>query len=296
MREAIFAALLLASIPAKAALRSEAPVSGLLPCQELSKAVDLSRSPQDNRRVFCRYAKDLVVGSCCQSSLYDCLQAHPDCAQGKALATVGLGSISAGDTEEKALAAATRYLDLLPWAKRAKLDLTGAPCRGSGPITVVEFSDFDCPHCAYSQGTVDKLLEEHPDVHLCVLAFPIHAHSPLAAAAALFALGHGKYWEMSHALYATQGDREGLEAPGYVDQLVGVGKSVGLDEKALREALKSGPQLDAARAQGEQARKLAIDGTPTFFVEGRKLDQIGLTLLQAAVADEVDWRKAHPGR
>jgi protein-disulfide isomerase len=285
MRQAILAGLLLlAAVPARA---DE-------PCQELAKAVDFSRSPTDDRRVFCTYAKDLVVGSCCQSSLYDCLEKHPDCAQGKALATVGQGSIASGETEEKALAAATRYLDVLRWAKRSKLDLAGAPCRGSGPITVAEFSDFDCPHCAYSQGTVDKLLEERPDVHLCVLAFPIHPHSHLAAAAALFAAKQGKYWEMSHALYSTQEAREGIGEDAYVDQLVGVGKGVGLDDKALRAALKDSPELDLAKAQGAQARKLDIQGTPTFFVDGRMLDQIGLPLLQAAVADEVDWRKSHP--
>ncbi len=284
MRQTLFVALLLAALPARAAD----------PCQELAKAVDLSKSPADDRRVFCSYAKDLVVGACCQSSLYDCLKAHPDCAQGQALSIVGLGSISSGETEEKALAAATRYLDLLPWAKRAKVDLTGAPCRGDGPITVAEFSDFDCPHCAYSQTTVEKLLQQRPDVHLCVLAFPIHAHSHLAAAAALFALAHGKYWEMSQGLYSTQESRDGLDEAAYIDQLVGVGKSLGLDEKALRAALQDSPQLDLAKAQGEQAHKLELQGTPTFIVDGRKLDQIGFPLLQAAVADEADWRKAHP--
>jgi protein-disulfide isomerase len=260
----------------------------------LAKAVDLSKSPADDRRVFCGYAKDLVVGSCCQSSLYDCLQAHPDCAQAQALAIVGLGSIASGETEEKALAAATRYLDVMPWAKRVKVDLTGTPCRGDGPITVAEFSDFDCPHCAYSQGTVDKLLAQHSDAHLCVLAFPIHPHSHLAAAAALFALAHGKYWEMSKALYASQEARVGLEEAAYVDQLAGIAKEVGLDEKALRAALQDSPQLDLAKAQGEQAKKLDLQGTPTFIVDGRKLDQIGFPLLQAAVADEADWRKSHP--
>jgi protein-disulfide isomerase len=284
MRQAILGVWLLAALGAQAGE----------PCQELAKAVDLSKSPQDDRRVFCAYAKDLIVGSCCQSSLYDCLKAHPDCAQAQALATVGLGSIASGETQEKALAAATAYLDVMPWAKRAKLDLTGAPCRGDGPITVVEFSDFDCPHCAFSQATVDKLLAQRPNVHLCVLAFPIHPHSHLAAAAALFALGQGKYWEMSRALYSSQDSREGLDEAGYIDQLVSAGKGVGLDEKALRAALKDSPQLDLAKAQGEQAHKLDLQGTPTFIVNGRKLDQIGYQLLQAAVADEVDWLKAHP--
>ncbi|HUB08121.1 MAG TPA: thioredoxin domain-containing protein [Myxococcales bacterium] len=264
------------------------------PCDELAKAVDLSMSPLDDRRVFCAYAKDLVVGSCCQSSLRDCLLAHPGCAQAQALAQVGLSTIATGATEEGALAAATHYLDLLPWQKRTKLDLGGAPGRGDGNITVVEFSDFDCPHCAAEQPAVDKLIARRPDVRLRVVAFPIHPHAELAAAAALYAAKSGKYWQMSQALYATQGAREGLGEDAYIDQLVDVGKSVGLDPKGLRAALHGGPELDLARAQGAQARALKLEGTPTLFVDGRQLDQLSLAFLTAAVGDEADYRKAHP--
>ncbi len=264
------------------------------PCDELGKAVDFSMSPADDRRVFCKYAKDLVVGSCCQSSLHDCLVAHPDCAQGRVLAQVGLGTIATGATEEGALAAATHYLELLPWDKRTRLDLGGAPARGKGPITVVEFSDFDCPHCAVEQSAVEKLLAQRPDVQVRVLAFPIHPHADLAAAAALYAEKHGDYWQMSQALYATQEDREALGEDAYVDQLVSVGKKVGLDGKGLRAALHGGPELDLARAQGAQARALKLEGTPTLFVDGRLLDQLGPAFLAAAVADEADYRKAHP--
>ncbi|MHB8419623.1 MAG: DsbA family protein [Myxococcales bacterium] len=264
------------------------------PCAELGAAVDLSQSPLDDRRVFCGYAKDLVVGACCQSSLRRCLLSHPDCPRAQALARVGLGAISAGATEEGALAAATRYGGALPWSKRTRLDLGGAPCRGRGDITVVEFSDFDCPHCAAEQSAVDKLLASRPDVRICVLAFPIHPHAELAAAAALDAAKSGRYWQMALALYATQGAREGLGEEAYADQLVELGRTVGLDAKGLRAALQGGPELDLARAQGAQARALKLEGTPTLFVDGRPLDQIDLAFLKAAVADEAAYRKAHP--
>ncbi len=263
------------------------------PCQELSKTVDLSSSPVDDRRVFCAYAKDLVVGACCQSDLHACLIAHPECPRAQVLARIGLDTIAGGAAEEKALAAASNYLGGLPWAKRAKIDLTGAPCRGAGPPTLVEFSDFDCPHCAYASTVLHDLVEKRPSLRFCVMAFPIHPHAELAAAAALFAARHGKYREMSRALYESQFGRVGLEEGPYVDQLVSVGHGVGLDAAALRAALKGGPELDLALAQRAQARALKLEGTPTFVLDGHVLE-LGVTQLGSAIDDEVAYRKAHP--
>lgn len=266
------------------------------PCAELAHAVNLASSPDDDRRVFCAFAKDLVVGSCCQATLHDCLVAHPSCARAQVLAQVGFAAIASGATEEAAAAAAAHYLDGLAWSKRHKIDLAGVPCRGRGPVTIEEFSDFDCPHCAYAQGILAKLAASHPNLRLCVLAFPVHAHSVLAAAAALWAAKQGRYWELAKALYATQDERETLDEPDYKAELVKVGAGLGLDPKGLRAALAGGPALELARAQGDAAKAMKLDGTPTFFLDGHRIDEAGLASLEAAIADEAAYRKAHPPR
>jgi protein-disulfide isomerase len=258
------------------------------PCAELAKAVDLRDSPNDDRRVICQFAKDLVAGGCCQSSLYDCLLKKPGCARGRVLAEVGRAVVASGGTEEKAMAAATAYEESFAHAKRVKIDLTGVPCRGpaKGP-TLVEFSDFDCPHCALAAPLVDKLFKSHPELRVCALAFPLpmHKNARLAAAAALYADTKGKYWPMSAALFARQSEREDASDAEYREQLLKAGDAVGLDRKGLAAALEAGPFIERVDAQGFQATELKLDGTPYFFLDGRPLKEIPLGLLGAAVED-----------
>ncbi len=282
-------ALALGLSAARAAGERPAP-----PCQELSRAIDLGNSPLDDRRVFCTYAKDLVVGACCQDTLHACLLAHPDCARARVLAAVGLATIASGATEEAALAAAARYTGGLAYAARRPIDLHAAPCRGKGPVTLVEFSDFDCPHCAGAAPLVLALEERFPKLRLCVLAFPLHPHSELAAAAALFADRSGRYWAMSQALYESQDGRVGLSEKAYIDSLVATGKEVGLSPAALRASLAGGGPLALVQRQSAQAQALKIPGTPAFFLDGHPIESLPLSQLAAAVADEKAYLKAHP--
>jgi hypothetical protein len=128
------------------------------PCAELAKVVDLRDSPNDDRRVFCAFAHDTVAGGCCQSSLYDCLLKKPTCARGKVLAEVGRATIAMGGAEEKAVASATAYEDSMAHGERAKIDHSGVPCKGAAKgLTLVEFSDFDCPHCALAAPIIVNL-------------------------------------------------------------------------------------------------------------------------------------------
>jgi protein-disulfide isomerase len=260
------------------------------PCAELGKAVDLHDSPNDDRRVFCGFAHDTVAGGCCQSSLYDCLLSKPDCARGKILAEVGRMVIAQGGSQEKAVAAATAYEDAAAHGTRAKIDLTGVPCKGpaKGP-TLVEFSDFDCPHCALASPLVEKLAKAHSGLRVCSMAFPLpmHKYSRLAAAAALYADSKGKYWQMSAALFARQGEREEASEAEYRAAVVKIGTSLGMDAKGLNAAMDSGRFLDRVEAQAAQARALKLDGTPYFFLDGRNLKDVPLGALGAAVQDQI---------
>jgi protein-disulfide isomerase len=277
-----FAALFLV-ILAQGARADEAP------CAELAKVVvEMRDSPSDDRRVMCQFAKDTVAGGCCQSSLYDCLLKKPSCARGRVLAEVGRLVIAGGGTEEKAVAAATAYEDNLAHAKRVSINVSGAPCKGplKGP-TLVEFSDFDCPHCAIAAPLVEKLAKSHPNLRICSLAFPLpmHKNARLAAAAALYAESKGKYWQMSDALFARQADREDAPDAEYREQVLKIGESLGLDAKGLAAAMQPGPFLERVDAQAFQASDLKLDGTPYFFLDGRPLKEIPLVALGWVVDD-----------
>ena len=264
------------------------------PCSELSSAVDLSSSPNDDRRQFCQFAKDTVAGGCCQSSLYECLKAHPTCPRAQVLAEIGRGVIATGATEDKAVAAAAAYEDGFAPEKRTVLDTSKVPCKGPADgVTLVEFSDFDCPHCAAAAPVLQKLLEEDHGVRFCSFTFPLPGHrfSPLASAAALYAESQGKYWPMAQALFETQDDRADLDQEGYEAQLLRLGKRLGLDPKGLRAAFAP-ESVILSRVKDDQMLgiSLLIQGTPSFFLDGRSLNGIPLNQFEAAIRDERESR------
>jgi len=133
------------------------------------------------------------------------------------------------------------------------------------PVTIVEFSDFQCPYCKRSEGTLHDLLTKYNGrVKLAYLDFPlpeIHPKAERAAEAARCAGEQGKFWEYHDALYAEQSK---LDDP----ELLTRARSLHLDEKAFQSCLDSGKFKSKIEADLEQGRKVGVAGTPGFFVNG----------------------------
>ncbi|HTS01229.1 MAG TPA: thioredoxin domain-containing protein [Thermoanaerobaculia bacterium] len=135
------------------------------------------------------------------------------------------------------------------------------------PVTLVEFSDYECTFCSGAEPTVKRVLAEYPGkVRLVFQPFPlsIHPHAAKASEAALCAGEQGKYGEMHDKLFANQEELE-------VGNLKAHARALGLDGPAFDRCLDSGryaPAVSASRALGES---LGLNSTPTFFVNGRTL-------------------------
>lgn len=147
----------------------------------------------------------------------------------------------------------------------------GAPAAlgpATAKVTVVEFSDFQCPYCAQAHDTVHQIRERYADqVRIVFRHFPLafHEHARIAAQAALAAQAQGKFWPFHDRLFQHQNalDRKSLE--GYAQEL-------GLDVAAFRKSLDE-RQYDAAlEADLALGRSVSVDGTPTLFVNGRRAD------------------------
>ncbi len=152
---------------------------------------------------------------------------------------------------------------------RMGVDTTGAPVRGKAdaPITIVEFSDFQCPYCARARPTVNRVREVYGDkVRILFRHFPLqmHAQANKAAEAAVCAGEQGKFWEMHDRLFASQSKLQVPDLKQYAADL-------GLKAEEFATCLDSG------RHGGEWQRGLAdgtrygISGTPAFFINGRPL-------------------------
>ncbi len=152
-----------------------------------------------------------------------------------------------------------------PPAERKEVAATG-PSRGpdSAPITIVEFSDFQCPFCSRAVKTVDEVLKAYPDkVKLVFRQFPLdfHKEAPKAAEASLCAQDQNKFWEYHDALFANQ---QALK----VEDLKAHAKKVGLDSAKFDQCLDSGEKAAVVKADQEAGSKVGVTGTPAFFING----------------------------
>ncbi len=145
----------------------------------------------------------------------------------------------------------------------------GAPIRGKpdAPITIVEFSDFQCPFCGRAQPTLARVLDEYPDdVRLLFRHMPLsfHKDAPLAHRASVAAGEQGRFWEMHDRIFGQQRDLSR-------NTLVAHAQAIGLDVARFQRDLDD-PKLDAdVERDLAEARELGITGTPAFFINGRLL-------------------------
>ncbi len=154
--------------------------------------------------------------------------------------------------------------------KRYETQLAGLPRRGpkSAKVEILMCGDFDCPYCQKSVATLAQLLQSHPSdvaVFFRQHPLPMHANARAAHRAAIAADNQGQFWAMFDLLYADPQKRSAAE-------LEDMAKQLGLDLKQFRKdvtASKTEERIDAELAFCEQA--LDATGTPTFYINGRKL-------------------------
>jgi protein-disulfide isomerase len=167
-----------------------------------------------------------------------------------------------------------------PTVEMSTFDLKGSPTKGpaNAPVTIIEFSDFQCSFCFRANATVAALLQKYPDkVRLVFKHYPLvelHKDAPFGHRAAIAANEQGKFWEMHDRLFANQ------RAMTRQDILAHAG-TLGLDMTRFIADL-DGPRLQAVldRDLGE-GRKVGVEGTPTFFINGVPL--VGAQPLEAFV-------------
>jgi protein-disulfide isomerase len=158
-----------------------------------------------------------------------------------------------------------------------KVEVGNAPVKGpkNAPITIVAYSDFECPFCSRVLPTLKQIEEQYQGkvkVAFKNQPLPFHANAKPAAAAALAAHEQGKFWEMHDKLFANQRalDRASLEK--YAQEL-------GLNMGKFKAALDSGKYTQQIEADAAEGSRLGASGTPTFFINGRTL--VGAQPLEA---------------
>ena len=150
---------------------------------------------------------------------------------------------------------------------RVTVDVAGSPSRGPehAPVTIVEFSEFQCPFCRRVSPTVREVEERYKGrVRLVFRHFPLSRHkdAPKAAEASECARDEGRFWEMHDRLFA---NAEKLS----VSDLKQHARAIGLDGAAFDACLDSGRRADRWRRDLADAQSYGASGTPMFFINGR---------------------------
>ena len=135
------------------------------------------------------------------------------------------------------------------------------------PVTIVAFSDYECPFCKRAEPAVKSVLESYGGkVRLVYREFPLpnHRHAQKASEAALCAHDQGKYWQMQDKLFANQ-DALALE------DLKGYARGVGLDSARFDRCLDGGDMAGEIEKSIRAGDAAGVSGTPAFFINGRPL-------------------------
>jgi protein-disulfide isomerase len=160
-------------------------------------------------------------------------------------------------------------------AIRAKLHITGNPSQGpdSARVTIVEFSDFECPHCREIHRVLQSVQQHYPQIRLVFKDFPLTQLHPWADTAAIggrcaFQQKPEAFWKVYDQIFDNQ---DLISAANVFDELVGFAGQAGLDTDAFKACLSSPEAKQAVEANRADGVALGVNSTPTLFINGRLL-------------------------
>ncbi|MCH7952148.1 DsbA family protein [Patescibacteria group bacterium] len=142
----------------------------------------------------------------------------------------------------------------------------------NAPVTMVEFTDYQCPFCSRhfsdAQPQIEKEYVETGKVRYLIrdLPLPIHPNAPAAAEAARCAGDKGKYWEMHDVLFQKQGEWSSGNSTELFTRYAG---DLGLNSGEFSSCLTGGKHTDAVNADLSLAQQVGASGTPAFFINGK---------------------------
>ena len=157
-------------------------------------------------------------------------------------------------------------------------------------VTLVEYGDYECPHCGYAYAIVQQVQKQFGKrLRFVFRNFPLsqlHPHAEAAAEVAEFAGAQGKFWEMHDGLFENQ---ERLGAALFLE----LSKELKLSGTAMRQALEQKTFEARVRADFTGGIRSGVNGTPTFFINGHRHNgSFDFDALVAAIGDAMVTKKS----
>jgi len=277
-----------------AARAQAAPSEGRLSEEQARRIIpraDLSGMTDEQRSQFLVVAGDVFDYAGCPNTLARCLAA--DIRDVHALRMAGLvkALILEGGSTSRVIAMVIDYYESFNASKRQPLKTNDCPVLGDpkAPMAIVEFSDYQCPHCAVANKPLHDLVTgpEKGKVRLCSKFFPLpgHPRARIAAACAEFARRQGKFWQMNDLLFANQDQLDDESLKKYA-------KQVGLDGARMLKEVYAGKFDAVIEAHLQEGTSARVNSTPSLFINGRlHVLPVKLEFLQRSVEDELEWQQ-----
>jgi protein-disulfide isomerase len=232
--------------------------------------IDINGLSQTQKDTVLKTLRENPCSCGCGMKLAQCRIADPQCQYSTGMAKIIIDSIKQGKSAEDALQAAMaskwgppKILD-----DPVKIPVAGAPVTGpaDAQITIVEFSDFQCPYCAAAVPQIHQVLKSYPtQIKLIFKQFPLEEHpqADLAATAAVAAQKQGKFWPMHDALFAHPNDLSRRSILAYA-------KDAGLDPDKLESDMDTSQVRETVVRDVQDGTDANVQGTPTIFINGQK--------------------------
>jgi protein-disulfide isomerase len=210
----------------------------------------------------------------CNMKMAECRMKDPTCSYSRKEASMAMEGFAAGKNADAVRAEIKRHASEPPpvLEEAVKISTAGDPAKGpeNARVTIVEFSDFQCPFCSEAVAQANAVVRTFPkDVRLVFKQFPLDSHrdAEFGAEASLAAQAQGKFWEMHDRLYGGFPDLSRGTVMHYA-------KQIGLDINRFTAELDSHKYKTRVRSEEQEGEAAGVGGTPTFYMNGRKYNGV----------------------
>lgn len=182
-----------------------------------------------------------------------------------------------------------RTIQLVSLAFTVQINTEGSPFLGNpdAPVTLVVFSDFQCPYCAKLVQVIENVALAYPEtVKVVFKHFPLRSHryASLAAIAAIAAQQQGKFWEFHDRLFAAQNELD-------QDKIMAVAQDIGLDMKRFTSDVGGEAARNQLARDLEDGQTAGVHGTPTVFIDGRQPEKLDFESIKKLIDSELQLNK-----
>ncbi len=266
---------------------TEARARLILPRADLVGLTDLQRAQ------FLEIAGDTFDYAGCNDTLARCLAGGVKDTHALRMTALIKVMLLEGYTPSVIIEMVERYYSSFK-DKRHKLrdDDCGLLGEAKAPVTVTEYSDFQCPHCAVSSKPLHDFVDAlKGKVRLCSKYFPLpmHPRAQVAAGCAEYARRKGKFWDMSDRLFARQDELDDANLKTFAREL-------GLDGNEMLKEVYAGKFDAVIEREKNEGLGAGVSATPTLFFDGRMYSlPLKLEYLELSARDEEEWQRNKGG-